>query len=154
MVRKSGEGERRLPVIQNRRARHDYEILNTYEGGIVLAGSEVKSIFAGKAHLQGAYCRIESGEVWLYDMEVAPYEKAGSYLPERKRKRKLLFHKREIELIRRRSEERGLSLIPTKVYFSNGKVKVEVALAKGRKTYDKREAIKKKDEKRAQDRAE
>jgi SsrA-binding protein len=152
MARKSEGGERRLPVIQNRRARHDYEILNTHEGGIVLVGSEVKSVLAGKVNLQGSHCRVESGEIWIYDMDIAPYEKAASFVPERRRKRKLLFHKKQIELLRRRSEERGLSLIPTKVYFANGKVKVEVALAKGRKMYDKREAIAKKDERRARQR--
>src|SRR5688572_23267767 len=95
------------PTILNRRARHDYELLGTYEAGIVLEGSEVKSILAGKASLAGAFCRVENGEVWVFEMDVAPYEKAGTYRPERDRKRKLLLHKREISLLRRRADEKG-----------------------------------------------
>ncbi|MGI8923648.1 MAG: SsrA-binding protein SmpB [Fimbriimonadales bacterium] len=128
-------------AIVNRRARYDYEILSTYEAGIALEGSEVKSVFRGQVNLSGAYCRVDEGEAWLYDMDIAPYEKAGSYAPERQRKRKLLLHKKEIELIRRRSEERGLALIPTRVYFQNRRVKVEISIARGRRQYDKREKI-------------
>lgn len=152
MARKSDGEARRPHAIVNRRARFDYEILNRFEAGIVLVGSEVKSILAGKANLQGGYCRIEDGEMWLLDVDVAPYEKASSFTAERLRKRKLLLHKREISLIRRKSEERGLSIIPTRIYFSNGRVKVEIAIARGRKRHDKREAIAKKDERRARQR--
>jgi SsrA-binding protein len=128
-------------TILNRKARHEYEIINTYEAGVALEGAEVKSILVGQASLAGAYCRVEGGEIWLFDMDVAPYEKSSHYAPDRRRRRKLLMHKREIELIRRRSEERGLALIPTKAYFRNGKVKVELAIAKGKKIYDKREKL-------------
>lgn len=128
-------------MIVNRRARYDYELLNTYEAGIALEGSEVKSVFLGKVNLAGAYCRIEDGEAWLYDMDIAPYDKSSAFTPERRRRRKLLLHKKEISLIRRRADERGLALIPAKVYFKNGKVKVEIAIAKGKRKYDKREKL-------------
>lgn len=128
-------------VIVNRRARYDYEILSSHEAGIALEGSEVKSVFRGQVNLAGAYCHVEAGEMWVQDMDIAPYDKSSVYTPERRRKRKLLLHKKEIELIRRRSEERGLTLIPSKVYFKNGKVKVEVSIARGKRQYDKREKL-------------
>lgn len=95
--------------------------------------------------MTGAWCSIEGGELFLNDLDIAPYEQARAFAPERRRRRKLLMHKREIALLRRRSEERGLTLIPTKIYYRNGKIKVEVSIAKGRKTHDKREKIKKRD---------
>ena len=133
------------PTILNRRARHDYEILNTYEAGIMLAGAEVKSVLRGKVNLAGAFCRFVDGELWLMELDIAPYEMATAFVPDRRRRRKLLMHRREIHLIRRRSEERGLALIPTKVYFKNRRVKVEIAIARGKRAHDKREAIAKKD---------
>ena len=129
------------PTVFNRRARYDYELLDTYEAGVVLEGSEVKSILAGKSSLAGAFCRVEDGEVWVFEMDIAPYEKAGAYRPERDRKRKLLLHKREIELLRRKADEKGLSIIPTKLYFKNRRVKLEIAIARGKKQYDKRDKI-------------
>jgi SsrA-binding protein len=129
------------PTILNRRARYDYELIDTYEAGIVLEGSEVKSVLAGKASLAGAFCRVEDGEVWVFEMDIAPYEKAGAYRPERDRKRKLLLHKREIDLLRRRADEKGLAIIPTKLYFKNRRVKIEIAIARGKRQYDKRDKI-------------
>lgn len=129
------------PTVFNRRARYDYELLDTYEAGIVLEGSEVKSILAGKASLAGAFCRVEEGELWVYEMDIAPYEKAGAYRPERDRRRKLLLHKREISMLRRGADEKGLSIIPTKLYFKNRRVKLEIAIARGKKQYDKRDKI-------------
>jgi len=129
------------PTISNRRARFDYEILDTYEAGMVLEGSEVKSVLAGKASLAGAFCRVEDGEMWIYEMDIAPYEQAGAYRPERDRRRKLLLHRREIVLLRRRAEEKGFSIIPLKVYFSSRRVKVQIAVARGKRQYDKREKI-------------
>lgn len=129
------------PTIVNRKARYDYEILNSYEAGIELLGSEVKSILAGNVDLGGAYCRIEDGELWLLDMDIAPYERVSGSPPERKRPRKLLMHRSEIESLRRRSEQRGLTLVPTKLYYRNKRVKVEVSIARGKKQFDKREAL-------------
>lgn len=134
--------------IVNRKAKHDFEILDSYEAGIVLAGAEVKSVLQGKVNMTGAWCTVENGELYLNDLEIAPYEQARSFAPARRRRRKLLMHKREILLLRRRSEERGLALIPTKIYYRNGRVKVEVSVARGRKAYDKREKIKERDVRR------
>lgn len=129
------------PTISNRRARYDYELLDKYEAGIVLEGSEVKSVLAGKASLAGAFCRVEDDEVWVYEMDIAPYEKASSYQPDRGRRRKLLLHKREISLLRRRAEEKGFSIVPTQMYFKNRRVKLEIAIARGKRQYDKRDKI-------------
>ncbi len=127
--------------IQNRRARYDYEFLDTYEAGVVLAGCEVKSIFLGNAHLTDAYCLIRGGELWLINMDVEPYVHASHYQPERRRDRKLLLHRKQIKLIERRSQEKGLAIIPSKLYFNHGKVKVEIALARGKREYDKRRQL-------------
>ncbi len=148
MVKKGKPRPSGPPTILNRRARFDYEILETYEAGIVLVGAEVKSVLAGKVNLSGAHARIRDGELWLDEMDVAPYEKATSYVPDRQRSRKLLLHRREIAVLRRRSEERGLALIPTKVYFRNGRVKVEIAVARGKRQYDKRRTLAEKDTRR------
>jgi len=137
----SNTKEKSLPVFVNRRARHDYEILDSHEAGIALLGAEVKSILQGKLNFTGAYCRVVNGELWLENMDIAPYEQAGAYAPARQRPRKLLMHKQEIERLRRRTEEKGLTLIPTKVYFRNGKAKVEVSVARGKKKHDKREKL-------------
>jgi SsrA-binding protein len=129
------------PTISNRRARFDYEVLDTYEAGIVLEGSEVKSVLAGKASLAGAFCRVDDEEVWVHEMDIAPYAQAGAYRPERDRRRKLLLHRREIVLLRRKAEEKGFSIIPLKMYFKNRRVKVEIAIARGKRQYDKRDKI-------------
>lgn len=138
--------------IQNRRARYDYSIQETIEAGIVLQGSEVKSIFLGRAHLTDAYCRVQGGEMWLYNMDVEPYEKASVFAHERRRDRKLLLHRKQIEVLDRKSMEKGLALIPLAVYFKNGKVKVEIGLGKGKALYDKRDKIAKDDARREVDR--
>jgi SsrA-binding protein len=135
-------------LAENRKARHDYDLLERYEAGIALQGSEVKSILARKVSLTGAYCKVVNGEAWLYDLDVAPYEKASVSVPDRRRPRKLLLHKREIEQLRRKTEAKGLTLVPTKVYYKNRRIKVEIALARGRKKYDKREKIKEREERR------
>jgi SsrA-binding protein len=134
------------PVAQNRRARHDYEILDTFECGIALQGSEVKSIRDGKVQMREAYARVEGGEVWLHAMNVSPYAMAngfGAHEPERKRK--LLLHRREIEELAARTGQEGLTLVPLSVYFKEGRAKVELGLARGRKTYDKRHALAERD---------
>ncbi|MCP3996007.1 MAG: SsrA-binding protein SmpB [bacterium] len=140
-------------VARNRKARHDYEILDTFECGIVLRGSEVKSLRDAQVELKDAYADIRDGEVWLERVHIAPYGFAagGGHDPERPRK--LLMHRREIERLIGKVNEVGLTLIPLQVYFRNGKAKVELGLAKGRRTYDKRQKIRERMEKREMDRA-
>ncbi|MER3414192.1 MAG: SsrA-binding protein [Armatimonadota bacterium] len=144
MSKKPDAAPKSLSIV-NRRARHDYDILDSYEAGIVLVGAEVKSVLQGKVNMTGAWCSVEGGELFLNDLDIAPYEQARAFAPDRRRRRKLLMHKHEISLLRRRSEERGLTLVPTKIYYRNGSIKVEVSIGKGRKTYDKREKIKERD---------
>lgn len=149
MGKKTGQQEKRGPAtINNRRAGHEYEFLDHWEAGLVLAGSEVKSLFAGKANMTDAYCRIVNGEAWLFNLDIEPYSHASSYKPERRRDRKLLLNRSEIRILQRKSEEKGLSIIPTKIYFSNRRAKVDIALGRGKKTFDKRESLKEKDQKR------
>ncbi|MDI9640912.1 SsrA-binding protein SmpB [Kamptonema cortianum] len=142
-------GEKRGPAtIQNRRASYDYHFEETVEAGIVLVGSEVKSLFLGHANLTDAYCQVKDNELWIFNLDIEPYKYATSYSPDRKRDRKLLMHRREIDGLRRKSEQKGYSLIPYKIYFSNGKAKVGIALARGKKLYDKRDSLKEKAERR------
>ena len=140
-------------VAVNRRARHDYFIDETYEAGIVLVGSEVKSLRAGKANLKDSYARVDRGEVWLFNTHISPYDPASQFGHDPTRKRKLLLHSREIEKLTGKTKERGYSLIPLRLYFKKGKAKLEIALARGKKQYDKRAAIKEKEAKREMDRA-
>lgn len=129
--------------ILNRKARHDYEILETYETGIVLLGSEVKSIKMGNANLKDSYADIDGGELWLYNFHVSPYKFASekfNHMP--LRPKKLLLHKREIAKLIGKTKEKGYTLVPLKVYTKNGLIKVELALAKGKKLYDKRQSLK------------
>lgn len=135
-------------TITNRRAAHDYLFEDTVEAGIVLAGSEVKSIFKGRANLTDAYCVIRNEELWLINADVEPYSHASHFAHDRRRDRKLLMHKREILQLNRRVMEKGFSLIATKLYFNRGKVKVSVSLARGKKQHDKRETLKEKDTRR------
>ena len=129
-------------VCQNRRARHEYDILGELECGIVLQGSEVKSIRSGKISIEEAYARIRDGELWLIDCDIAEYPQASIMNHEPKRVRKLLIKKRELEKFGANAEHKGLTLVPLAVYFSRGIVKVKVAMAKGRKLHDKREKLK------------
>lgn len=140
-------------VTVNRKARHEYHILESYEAGIALKGTEVKSLRAGKANLQDSFARIENSELILYNMHIAQYEQGNRFNHEPKRPRKLLMHKREIMRLLGKTQEKGLTLVPLKVYFNNGRAKVELALVKGKKVYDKREAIKARDARREMDRA-
>ena len=150
MPSKANKSEsKRVPAtITNRKARYNYEFINTYEAGIALVGAEVKSVFAGKVNMVDAYCKVQGNEMWLVNLDIEPYEHASAYVPDRRRDRKLLLHRQEIDLIARRSQEKGLAIIPYKIYFKNGKAKVEIALGRGKREYDKREALKKKDERR------
>ena len=140
-------------VTQNRKARYDYHLFDTWEAGIVLRGTEVKSLRAGKTNLKDSYARVEGGEVILYQLHISPYEK-GSYSNHPPlRPRKLLLHKKEIRKLQGRIEEKGFTLIPLKIYFKDGKAKVELALARGKRMYDKRVAIAKRDADREMERA-
>lgn len=147
-----GKAARDRVAISNRRARHEYFIIDTYECGIVLVGSEVKSIRDGRANLGDAYARVESGEVWLYGMHVSPYPFARiGHDPTRRRK--LLLHRSEIDRLIGKLNEPGLALVPLKVYFRNGVAKVEIATARGKRQWDKRQAMAERDAKREADRA-
>ncbi|MHB1987905.1 MAG: SsrA-binding protein SmpB [Acidimicrobiales bacterium] len=141
-------------VAQNRRARHDYEILETYECGVSLKGAEVKSLRAGQVSLQDAYARIEGGEAWLVGAHVAAYEYASGYGRfEPERPRKLLLHREELDELSGKVAQKALTLIPLSVYFKDGRAKVEIALARGRRLYDKRHAIAERDAVRETQRA-
>lgn len=132
-------------IAQNRRARHDYEIVQRFEAGIILTGSEIKSVRDHKVQLQGAYARVKDGEVWLQDAHIAPYANAGYASHNPTRDRKLLLHRKEIHRIEELLGERGLTLIPLAMYFKRGKAKVELGVGRGLKRYDKREKIKERD---------
>jgi len=140
-------------VCENRKARHDYFILETHEAGMVLTGTEVKSLRAGKGNLKDSFARVENAEVWLHNMHISPYEQGNRFNHEPKRPRKLLMHKGEIMRLLGKTREKGLALVPLKVYFKNGKAKVELALVKGKKLYDKREDIAKREARREIERA-
>jgi len=140
-------------VAENRKARHDYEILETYEAGMVLTGSEVKSLRAGRANLKDSYARIDRGEAFLMNAHISPYAAASHFGHEPERNRKLLLHREEIDKLVARIQERGLTVIPLKLYFKQGRAKVLLGVGRGRKAYDKREAIKKREMDREVDRA-
>ncbi len=139
-------------VITNRKARHDYLVLESWECGIMLAGAEVKSLRDGRANLQDSYARVEDHEVWLFGMHVSPYAYSRGDL-DPVRKRKLLLHHKEIEEIERGTAEKGHTLVPLRVYFKDGRAKVELALARGKRAYDKRQALAERDAKRETERA-
>jgi len=132
-------------IAQNRRARHDYEIIQRYEAGVVLTGSEIKSVREHNVQLQGAYARIRDGEVWLQDVHIAPYLNAGYTPHNATRDRKLLLHKKEIRKINEKLGEQGLTLIPLSMYFKRGKAKVELGVGRGLKRYDKRHVLQERD---------
>jgi SsrA-binding protein len=129
----------------NRKAFHDYHILETFEAGIALLGTEVKGIREGKANLRDSYARVEGAEVWLYNVHINPYSHRGYVDHDPKRRRKLLLHKQEIQKLIGKTVEKGLTLVPTRLYFKNGKIKVALALAKGKQARDKRETIKRRE---------
>lgn len=138
--------------IQNRKARYDYELLDKFEAGIALAGSEVKSIWLGRVNMADSYCEMRSGELWIVNLDVETYEHTSHVRYERRRARKLLLHRKEIDLIDRKSMEKGLTIVPTALYFKNGKCKVEICLARGKREYDKRSQIAKDETRREMDR--
>lgn len=146
------EGGRRV-VLRNRKARHEYEILDTYEAGLVLKGAEVKSLRQGNASFTDAFARVEDGEVWLYNLHIPPYEASSVDRPDPTRTRKLLLHGREIDRMGAATREAGHTLIPLDLHFRRGYAKVQLALARGKKHRDKREDLKRKAMQREMDRA-
>jgi SsrA-binding protein len=129
------------PMVVNRKAFHDYEIEEEYEAGIVLAGSEIKSIRNGRVNLRGAYARIENDEAWLFDAHISPYDQTGEYFQHNPtRPRKLLLHRREISRLLGKLQQKGLTLVPLDIHFKNRRAKVRLGLARGKKLYDKRAA--------------
>ena len=140
-------------IARNRKARHDYLVLDKYEAGLVLTGTEVKSLRDGKVALSDAFAIIRNGELYLHNLDIPEYTHGNMMNHEPKRRRKLLLHKREILKITIALTEKGLTMIPLAIYFKGGWAKVEMALAKGRKLYDKRQSMKKKDDRKEMDRA-
>ena len=140
-------------IAENRRARHDYHLLERYEAGIALTGTEVKSLRAGRADLARAFADVREGEIWLVGARIDEYAQGNIANHEPDRDRKLLLHRREIDSLLGKTRERGLTLVPTRIYFKNGKVKVEVALARGKEQRDKRRDIADRDAKRQVERA-
>ena len=132
----------RKVVATNRKARHEYEILDTWEAGMVLKGAEVKSLREGKVSFQDAFARLHGEEVWLHSLHITPYEQANRFAPDPVRARKLLLHKAEIRRLVGKVEEKGLTLIPLDIYFRRGRAKLTLALGRGRKLHDKREKLK------------
>ena len=135
-------------IANNKKAFHDYFIEDTYEAGIALAGTEVKSLRMGKCSIKESFIRVENGEVYIYGMHISPYEKGNIFNKDPLRVRKLLLHKKEIDKIFGKMKEKGNTVVPLQVYFSGSLVKVEIGLAKGKKLYDKRDDIAKKDQRR------
>ena len=142
------ENADRQVVASNRRARHDYQILDTFEAGIALLGPEVKSLRNGKANLTDGYALIRRGEVFLANVHVGPYEKAWRENADPRRERKLLLHRAEISRLEGKLAERGLTLIPLRLYFTHGRAKVELGLCRGKRRYDKRESIRQRETER------
>ena len=138
---------------QNRKARHDYYVEDTYEAGIELAGTEVKSVRAGTLNLKDSYCSVKDGELFVHGMHISPYEKGNIFNKDPVRSRRLLMHKREIRKLHALVKQDGYTLVPLSVYFKDSRVKVEVGLCKGKKNYDKRDAAAQRDAKREMDRA-
>jgi SsrA-binding protein len=135
-------------IAENRKAFHDFHILETLEAGLVLQGTEVKAIREGNVNLRDSFARVEGGEVWLYNVHINPYSHRGYADHEPTRRRKLLLHRQEIRKLIGKTVERGMTLVPTRLYFKNGHVKVAIGLAKGKKAYDKRETIKRREAER------
>lgn len=140
-------------VSENRKARHDYHIHETYEAGLVLTGTEVKSLRAGRANLKDSYARVDGGELMLHNMHISPYDQGNRFNHEPLRTRKLLMHRAEINKLIGKTKEKGYTLVPLKLYFTRGRAKLELGLATGKHTYDKRQDIAERDAKREMDRA-
>lgn len=145
--------EGRQVVARNRKARHEFDILETVEAGMELKGPEVKSIRAGQVAFQDAFARVDGGEMWLHSLHISPYEQANRANPDPVRPRRLLLNRREIRHLAQKVEEKGLTLVPLDIYFSRGYAKVTLGVARGRKLHDKREALKRREQDREARRA-
>src|SRR5689334_24628986 len=144
----AGKSERELAkenIAENRKAFHDFHLLETFEAGVVLLGTEVKAIREGRVNLRDSFARVENGEVYLYNVNISPYSHRGYSEHEPLRRRKLLLHRDEIRKLIGKTVERGMTLVPVRMYFKNGRVKVAVSLTRGKKDYDKRETIKRRE---------
>jgi SsrA-binding protein len=135
----------RANIAENRKAFHDYHLLETFEAGLALLGTEVKAIREGRVNLRDSFARVDDGEVFLYNVNISPYSHRGYADHEPLRRRKLLLHREEIRKLIGKTVEKGMTLIPTRMYFKNGRVKVAISLAKGKKDYDKRETVKRRE---------
>jgi SsrA-binding protein len=135
-------------ISRNRKARHDYELMDTFEAGLVLTGSEIKSIRAGRVNIRDGFVHPRGDELWLLNVHIAPYEQAGMFTHDPRRPRKLLLHRREIDRIVARIQEKGLTVVPTMLYLTRGIAKVEIALARGKRQYDKRRSIRERESQR------
>lgn len=140
-------------LARNRKAYHDYEIKETYETGICLVGTEIKSLRQNGASLQEAYVKILKGELWLIGCSIAPYSHGNVYNHEERRDRKLLMHKKEIQLLRKQIDQKGMTVVPLAIYLKKGRAKVKIGLARGKQSHDKRQAIRERDDRRRIDRA-
>jgi SsrA-binding protein len=145
MADKTEREKAQSSIAENRKAFHDFHLLETFEAGLVLLGTEVKAIREGRVNLRDSYARVEDGEVFLYNVNISPYSHRGYADHEPLRRRKLLLHRDEIRKLIGKTVEKGMTLVPTRLYFKNGRVKVAVSLAKGKKEYDKRETIKRRE---------
>ena len=145
MAEKTDREKAQSNIAENRKAFHDYHLLETFEAGMVLLGTEVKAIREGRVNLRDSFARVEDGEVYLYNVNISPYSHRGYADHEPLRRRKLLLHRHEILKLIGQTVEKGMTLVPVRMYFKNGRVKVAVSLAKGKKEYDKRETIKRRE---------
>jgi SsrA-binding protein len=145
MTQKTEREKAQTSIAENRKAFHDYHLLETFEAGIVLLGTEVKAIREGRVNLRDSFARVEDGEVFLYNVNISPYSHRGYADHEPLRRRKLLLHRDEIRKLIGRTVEKGMTLVPVRLYYKKGRVKVAVSLAKGKKDYDKRETIKRRE---------
>jgi SsrA-binding protein len=145
MTDKTEREKAQTSIAENRKAFHDYHLMETFEAGIALLGTEVKAIREGRVNLRDSFARVEDGEVFLYNVNISPYSHRGYAEHEPLRRRKLLLHREEIRKLIGKTVEKGMTLVPVRLYYKNGRVKVAVSLAKGKKEYDKRETIKRRD---------
>ena len=145
MTEKTEREKAQANVAENRKAYHDFHLLETFEAGMVLLGTEVKAIREGRVNLRDSYARLENGEVFLFNVNISPYSHRGYAEHEPLRRRKLLLHRSEIRKLIGKTVEKGMTLVPTRLYFKNGRVKVAISLAKGKKEYDKRETVKRRE---------
>jgi SsrA-binding protein len=145
MAMKTERERAQSSIAENRKAHHDFHLLETFEAGLVLMGTEVKAIREGHVNLRDSFARVEAGEVWVYNMHISPYSHRGYSDHEPTRRRKLLLHRQEIRKLIGKTVERGMTLVPTRLYFKEGRVKIAISLAKGKKAHDKRETVKRRE---------